>query len=181
MIIVLEGPDLAGKSTIAKELQEHYERRNYIAKIVKFSQPEATGPIALFAEYVRSVYLAYSAEFRVPDTVHIFDRLHVGEWIYGPRKRANSQLSWNQLVAIDDMLDAINARKFYVHQTKATLTERFHKRGETFVTPLELLDIADHYRQLLDPLYEPNVGLHIEPKLRSWIPVKTINDVKEFL
>lgn len=177
MIIVLEGPDLAGKSTIAQNLLKYFgEVKGRNVGIIKTSQPDTESPIALFTEYVSQLYQAYSLTVDQPGTIRIFDRLHVGEWVYGPRKRANSQLSWSQLTAIDDMLDSIGAIKVFVDQPNTKLLERYDRRGEEFVSKPELLEIAGHYRQLLDPFSKEAANTH-EPSLTRWHRISRVNDL----
>ena len=70
MIIVLEGPDLAGKSTIAAHLKSYYEDRvKRPVEVIKISQPAEDEPIDLFVKYVQQVYTAYTATVMEPDLV----------------------------------------------------------------------------------------------------------------
>lgn len=182
MIIVLEGPDLAGKSTIASHLKSFYhDRQHRPVEVIKISQPVESEGIDLFVEYVQQIYGAYTKTVMEPDLVVIFDRLHIGEWVYGPRKRANSKLSWAQIVAIDDMLDSIGAHKVFVSQPIPELMKRFDARGEDFVTKAELTDIAKHYMAILDPYSSPAMEVHREPTLNRWRVVAKTNDLGAFL
>lgn len=89
--IVLEGPDCGGKTTLAKEL----EKCGY--KIVHNGPPVSED---MFGEYTRQLHQAQ-------ETLTIFDRLHIGEMIYGPILRKKSSLDLDQFEALNGAIRAM--------------------------------------------------------------------------
>lgn len=141
-IYVLEGPDLAGKSTLAAKLASLSFAP---ADIVSFGPPaEGTTSTQLLQEYMTNVLNAGTSGATV-----IFDRLHIGEFIYGPTFRGKSLLSMRQIEAIDALLDGIGAVKIFVDAPDNTLAYRHTIRGDDMVDAKQLRHIAHSYRDLL--------------------------------
>lgn len=168
-IFVLEGPDFAGKSSHAESIASRLVGGS---DIIHNGPDKEYPPERLFAKYVTQVAHAINS-----DRHTIFDRLHVGELIYGPAYRNESRLSFYQIRAIDDMLDDVGAVKVFVDAEDVDLVSRFRgERGDDLVKDEEtLLKIAKSYRVLLDP-HEPDptpllAGLLGFPKLdRQTLP-----------
>jgi thymidylate kinase len=78
VLVVLEGSDNTGKTTLAQEL----EKRGF--RYVHNGPPASEG---MFEEYARQI------EAVQPDENVVFDRLHLGELVYGPVMRGRSRLS----------------------------------------------------------------------------------------
>lgn len=156
-IYVLEGPDFAGKTTLAASIRNNIFRQSeggIDIQIVHNGQPE--DGTNLFAEYVRQIMSANDRDLGVSQTHTIFDRLHIGEAVYGPKYRSHSQLSYHQLRSIDELLDDLGAVKIFVDASDKELTDRFRgTRGDDLVdSETELLSIARDYRQRLSPSTE---------------------------
>jgi hypothetical protein len=97
MIIILEGPDGSGKTTLAKYLQSRHD-----------FQYVHTGPPTdndLLEEYGRTLYDACRSSRNV-----VIDRLHVGERIYGPQLRGQDRLGRDGEVLIHRLISAYGAR-----------------------------------------------------------------------
>lgn len=139
MIVVLEGPDFAGKSTVAEALA-----RQFGGSIVANGPPPPD--VILRDHYLDQVYAAALADHLI-----IFDRLHVGELIYGPIYRGASQLSEDDVMSIEHALNAVDALKVHVDASDDVLLERLHgPRGDDMVRDDDqLLSIAHQYRALL--------------------------------
>jgi thymidylate kinase len=138
VIVVLEGPDCAGKSTLAAELVLAGGR------IVANGRPPAVGQ--LVDHYAGQILAAA----RRPNDLTVFDRLHVGELIYGPLFRGRSALDSTQMRRLEQQLDDVRALKLHVDCSDATLTQRYRTRGDALIKSEEvLLENASAYRQLL--------------------------------
>ncbi|QOC28714.1 hypothetical protein IC744_15395 [Microbacterium hominis] len=139
MIVVLEGPDFAGKSTAAEALA-----RQFGGSIVANGPPPPD--VILRDHYLDQVYAATAAGRLI-----VFDRLHVGELIYGPIYRGASRLSDDNVMSIEYALNAIDALKVHVDASDDVLLERLHgPRGDDMVHHDEqLMRIAHQYRELL--------------------------------
>ena len=112
MIVLIEGPDGAGKTTLAKQ-------------IVKL-----TGATYLHADKpTRHPLVEYTAGIE-PGTDYVLDRWHLGEEVYGPIHRGQSGLSPEQFIAVEQFLDELGAVVIYCSGSLATLMTRVSKRGE---------------------------------------------------
>lgn len=138
MIIVLEGPDCAGKSTLATNLVGQGGR------IVANGRPPEVG--RLFDHYAKQISTA-ADHF---DALTVFDRLHVGELIYGPLFRGGAALDVAQIALLERQLDEARAVKIHVDCDDAVLVDRYRKRGDPLIKSEEiLLENATAYRRLL--------------------------------
>lgn len=144
MITVYEGPDFAGKSTLAEASG---------ARVVH-NGPVPEGRDA--EDWYTQQFLSFDPREDV-----VLDRAHVGELIYGPIFRGRSGLTWTQYNALTGMLVRLGARLVYVDTSDRVLRERFHSaRGDDMVKEEDtLVRIAAQYRALLgsDPRWERKV------------------------
>lgn len=140
MLIIVEGPDCAGKTTLVERLAEQLVKRE--GELLELRH---CGPLRKPAleEY----------ELRLDDYVPgtdrniIYDRFHLGEAIYGPLKRGESQMTREMWLHIELNLASKGALLVLVDTDNETLLERAASRGEDFVSPAELLEVADVYRR----------------------------------
>lgn len=86
MIIILEGSDKVGKSTLARTLCQKYDACSY-----HFSAPKGDP----YKEYMGFLDQAD------PSKNYVLDRFHVGELVYGELYRGKSKLSLDQLWYLD--------------------------------------------------------------------------------
>jgi hypothetical protein len=120
VIIVLEGPDCAGKSTMAKALQER------IPGSIILKQGPPRGDI--LETYLKPI--EQHGEKR--DTL-ILDRWHVGELIYGPLLRGKSLLTVQQAAYIDMVLQTYGAYFFHVTAPLNVLEDRYDIRADALI------------------------------------------------
>lgn len=114
MIIVLEGPDASGKTTLAKALAEEVD-----GVYVHASAPE------------RHPLVEYTATIETLRPEHIvLDRWHIGEMIYGPKYRGRSGLSRKQFDAVEEYLAGYGALLVHCDDRFDELVSRLHGRGE---------------------------------------------------
>lgn len=86
MIVILEGSDKVGKSTLGRHLAERYK-----AELVHFSAPKGDP----YKEYMGFL------DHADPEKNYVLDRFHVGELVYGELYRGKSKLSLDQMWYID--------------------------------------------------------------------------------
>ena len=118
MIVILEGPDGGGKTTLARHLEQAYGFR-YVH----------TGPPTsdkVLEAYGRTLYDA-SQEPRST----VIDRLHIGERIYGPALRGSDLLTRNGEVLLHRLISAYGARLVFCIPPYDTAVENWRKRHET--------------------------------------------------
>lgn len=146
-VYVFEGPDLAGKSSLARRLANGLKDRGEKVEIVKFGPPGDVKSYELFNKLVGAV--SNAATMSRTGVNVIFDRLHLGELVYGPVMRDRSLLSMEQAIAIDQMLDGIKATKIFVDADVDVLLARYKERGDDYVSMSQLFTLTARYRELL--------------------------------
>lgn len=124
MIIVLEGPDLAGKTTIARD----YERRGFTY--------HHQGPLTSSA---REAYLEPLDDMATG--YHVLDRWHLGELVYGPMLRGESKVGPKLLNEIETALDALGAVRLIVTAPLQVIRDRHAQRGDDLLS-LEQIERA---------------------------------------
>lgn len=129
MLIILEGVDGAGKSTLASAIE----------KEIKKTQPDDTVEYIHASQIKGTVYEEYVeplVDYTPSRGRHIIiDRWHVGERIYGPLYRNSSGYdnSGGSYEWIELFLGSKGARLWNVTQTLETLQERLAARGEDYL------------------------------------------------
>lgn len=138
MIIVLEGPDLAGKTTVAQWLQAELTKRSITSTYIK------RGPIRAdpMTEYLRPLDVTLT-----DPTEHclILDRWHVGELIYGPLLRGRSELTVPQANYIEMVLQSLGCAFIHVTAPIFDLENRWDIRGDSLIKREWLSRITDAY------------------------------------
>lgn len=134
-IFILEGPDGAGKTTLAVELSK---RLGY--PVVKFNKPVSIEEsFAQFDTY---------AEFLDTNDNMIFDRSWYSDFVYGAVM--NDRDGWHVITAEEvKALEAIGRDKIIIihcNSSVETLWSRCDKRGEEYVTSFgQMLEIREGY------------------------------------
>lgn len=142
MIIILDGIDKCGKSTLARKLASKYK-----AKLIHISTPKTDDP---FNEYVS---LINSLD---PNRSYVFDRLYLGECAYGEIYRKKSGLTAMQQYYLELMLLKFNPTLIYCWLDYNELAWNFHKDKE------ESTNLIDVPR--LDKLFRTAFKRSILPK-----------------
>lgn len=120
-IIVLEGPDGSGKTTVAEAIRELYPR---LYKSLRCGPPSPDSEPYWQYDGV----LNQAEEFDYDGKIVVIDRLHVGELVYGRIFRGRSRLSIEEAQWIDERLIRLGAvRAAFMPSTKILL-ERQHRR-----------------------------------------------------
>ena len=117
MIIVLEGPDLAGKTTYARTLVQagfEYHHR---------------GPLEGSA---KKAYLDPLDDMATGD--HVLDRWHLSELFYGPLLRGESKVDPQLLNEIETQLTALGALRFIVTVPLDEIIRRHAERGDDLLS-----------------------------------------------
>lgn len=180
MIIIIEGENKTGKSTLARYILEHH-KFNYL----KFSQPKRDP----FDEYCDA--LTYTDKL---DGNWIFDRFLIGEMVYGPLYRKKAGLDKKQYVFLLSELKKRDAFVVYCHDTADNIAERFDLEKEDFAEKKKIkktLDLFDkqlrkteeflpiYYHRMKtenDLLLEGDCGIGID-----YIIHKNIQDGKRYI
>lgn len=146
MIIIIEGPDGSGKTTLAKKLSK---QTGY--PLVHRSAPKSDDEKTAMKEmYLRCIREGADA---------IFDRCWYSEMVYGPIMRDASVISYPNMYALEKRLTDHGALIIYCTGDPDVLWERCTERGEDYITDREThLKICAGFEELMSlPHYVPVV------------------------
>lgn len=146
MIIIVEGPDGGGKSTLAQTIS-----RQTGYTIEHRSKPQTEEEKALMmGEYVQ---LAKSGRNV------ILDRCWYSEMVYGKVMRDQSYIDYPQMYELERLLAKNGALIIYCTGPKAALWKRCTSRGEDYITCRDdFTAICEEYDKLMEvPHYIPVV------------------------
>jgi thymidylate kinase len=158
MIILLEGPDGAGKSTLRNELiRVHAEEGRGGSAI--WNRGPFTAEHSPWAEYAFDL-LQLTPN---PDWLVVMDRWHLGELVYGPLLRGASRLSLAQARWLDSLLRDRGALYVHLYAPSPTLMKRLAERGDDLIDPHLLPKINNAYCGLFQEVFWMTPG----PKLKT--------------
>lgn len=124
MIIIIEGPDGAGKSTLANKIKD---QTGYM--IMHRSQPKTEeDKKRMMDEYVQVIKAGKNC---------IFDRCWYSEMVYGPVMRDASVISYPQMYELERLLAKNGALIIHCTAPEQTLWRRCLRRGEDYITERE--------------------------------------------
>lgn len=151
MLIILEGCDGAGKTTLADQLADEMVRRGMAPK--RYSRgPLKDHPLI---EYERALDW-----YRPNENEHVIcDRWHLGELVYGPLLRGESKLDPAMHRHIELFLQARGALIVHVsHWKPEVIKARLRQRGDDLVDDTQVVSIMQGYSRL--PRYMPWFEAH---------------------
>jgi thymidylate kinase len=146
MIIVIEGPDGSGKTTLAQQLS-----RQTSYPIIHRSQPKSDEEKKL----MMGMYLQAIKENKNA----IFDRCWYSEMAYGPVMRDASVISYPEMYELERMLAKNGAMIIYCTGPEPALWMRCQKRGEDYIKSRDdFKAIYTNYQNIMSvPHYVPVV------------------------
>jgi thymidylate kinase len=137
MIIIIEGPDGSGKTTLAKTLSE---KTGW--PIIHRSAPKSEEE----KKAMKVMYHSLIAE----NTNAILDRCWYSEMAYGPTMRDESVISYPEMYELEKCILANGALLIYCTSDKQTLWKRCQQRGEDYVMHLaDFVDICEAYDEIM--------------------------------
>jgi len=134
--IVLEGENKTGKSTLAKLLVKKYG-----FQYVKCSQPKGDP----YVEYMRKINA-----IKKPT---VFDRMYIGENVYGPIYRGKSMLSPEQNRNLEMALMSKNTVVIYCSDSAKNIRSRFSE--EQWADEKKIEQVLALYEKVLDDVHLP--------------------------
>lgn len=136
MLIIIEGVDGTGKSTLAEQLLEELGD----ATLIHRGPPEAH-PLIEYEQYLD--------DYDPRAGRHIIcDRWHWGERIYGPLYRGKSDLDDAMFTHVEMYLRSRGALLVHLVHGNATLARRLHEKGEDFLKPEDLRHVSTAYHRI---------------------------------
>lgn len=129
-MIIIEGVDRTGKSTLARELS-----KKLYMPVVNRLRPEKN----IFTECIN--FLANSKEN------YIVDRFHLSELAYGPVKRGKVRFDFRELKIIELALLSMHAVGIYCGAPEEKIAERFRTDSlkETFLSEEDILPVLRQF------------------------------------
>lgn len=152
-IVCLEGPDLAGKSTLARSIMSV----TLNAELLKQGPPPPDEDI--LERYLRPIQRWCYDDMLVRPNLIVMDRWHVGELIYGPLLRDASRLTGQQADYIDMVLQTFGASFIYVTAAPETLQQRWELRGDDLIERRQLAEIHIEYEKWMHE--RPHWAAHV--------------------
>lgn len=153
MLIIVEGPDGSGKTTLVdnlatdlikvvvdddgKPIKGEYQ---YTAMQVMHSGPLRVNPLVEYEERLRN--------YDPFEDVIACDRWHVGELIYGPLLRGSSQLTPAMKKHVDLLLLKLGAVKVFMDTDFETTVTRAYGRGEDLIPEQHARLVWDAYQEI---------------------------------
>lgn len=120
MIIILEGPDGSGKTTLANKIKD---QTGFM--LLHRSHQTDSNAESLFDEYAQVIKAGKNC---------IMDRGWYSEMVYGPVMRGGSAITYPQMYELERLLAKNGALIIHCTAPEATLWKRCLKRGEDYVT-----------------------------------------------
>lgn len=136
MLIAVEGPDGAGKTTFVEQL------RQFISKELGDAEVFHSGPPTQWAV---SEYELGTQHYRPGQGRHvIYDRLHMGEQVYGPIYRAGGMkpAAWEHVCGWMNRLGCLTV---LIMPPIDEVRENLRVRGDDMVHPVDLEEIYQRY------------------------------------
>lgn len=143
MIIIVEGPDGAGKTTTINALLKSHPG----STTRHFSNPKSD-------EEAYDYYKVYAQAIKEadPEKVTIFDRSWYSDLVYGPVIRNRQEMSNLHAEMLEALVISNGGGGFVIYCTAplSVLWSRCKKRGETYIQNIEQLGkISDGYKKVL--------------------------------
>lgn len=137
-MIILEGPDNAGKSTIAKKIEKDLNKKGVITKIKHFDTPDET--FDFYDDYLKEME---GNEFK------IFDRFFYSELVYSELLGREARISKSTIRTIEDKILEKNGIIYFVNPGIETLKNRLIKNGDEIMKENLLSDAIKIYKSVL--------------------------------
>ena len=139
MIILIEGPDGAGKTTLANKLADILHCENVHMSYPKTEEEKQQ----MFQQYLAIITSNSNKNI-------ILDRCWYSEMVYGPVKREKSYISLGQMIQLEHCVNN-NGGGFIIYCTGSAkdLYERSKIRGEDYINSSnELSVVVDLYEKI---------------------------------
>lgn len=136
MVIIIEGPDGSGKTTLANQLAKQNK-----CPIIHKCQPKSAEKKRMIQEYVDTIKSNKNV---------IFDRCWYSEMVYGPIMRDASVIDFYDMYELERLLAKSGAIIIYATGSKTALWQRCQSRGEDYITTRDTFNaICDGFDALM--------------------------------
>lgn len=145
MIIVIEGTDGAGKTTLAENLVAKMWTLGVETEVIHAGPPESG--LSVFEQYALPL-LERREKITRRNYLLILDRWHLGELIYGPILRGKCALEPEQFTYLELLLESLGAVKIVVNTTDSAIRSRVGIHRGDPVTAEQAIDIKELFLSL---------------------------------
>jgi thymidylate kinase len=130
MLIIIEGADCTGKTTLAKTLIQTIGEEH--VSCLSKGPPAFNDPVV---EYL------WPLSGYIPNTKQhlICDRWHVGEMIYPKIFNRKSIMTMTEFKLINDVIRKLGGLIVYLEPPLSKVHERFNTRGDKFISDIDVL------------------------------------------
>jgi thymidylate kinase len=151
VIVIFEGPDGAGKSTMIREVQATAEAMGVPTSVWH------AGPFPQDSDAWREYVLPLTSLSASQDWLVLIDRWHLGELVYGPLLRGVSRLSLDQRSWIEGYLRTFGAVMIHLTATVEELARRMANRGDDLIKAEQLPYLKSAYEHLIGDGHTPRI------------------------
>lgn len=132
MIVILDGCDKTGKSSLAMVLAKKLGLQYYHAGVSS-------------EEDLYSKYKALIASIKEPT---VADRFYLSELVYGPVLRGHSRLTAEQFRELNKEVGVRKGVFIHCYADPGVLVKRFEQDGESLTRVVSILDILEGYKRV---------------------------------
>ena len=147
-MIIIEGPDNAGKTTLMKQLMEDFDLKQAPLKFDPHDKEDVPKEVVDFYDKVMD-YMGYKTEDELINEV--WDRVYFSELVYGPLKRGEVGLTQEQALMVPKIIQAHRPLIIMCMTHKANIINNLAERQQ-YVDYHEIGEMIDRYNNLLNEM-----------------------------
>jgi len=172
LVIILEGTNKSGKSTLADYINDNFPEKNF--EMIKCSQPAIVDGINTALNEYHSILDTIENN---PDINFIIDRFHYGSYVYGPIYRGVEDFGLEKFVDLEERIMKLNYIFILAIADKKFIKEKFISEKEEFAK-LDKIDEEIALFKKTAKMSRININLHSIPK--KDITTKLINLIEMY-
>jgi len=153
LVLLMEGPDLAGKSTVTTLLSKRLGIPAY----------KGVGPDDINVSIKDRAVIEFNqlTNFLTQTDVDvIIDRMYLSEWVYA--SVFGREFDENNVKKIDEMFSKIDAINIIITANEDTLKERYDKRGDPKIDVIGIITVKDRYDQIAQKTKTPCITVETD-------------------
>lgn len=139
MLVLVEGVDKCGKTTLLSDLHEHLPGVRTFKNMIK-PEDKSLHTIGRITGIYQGVYQVFEN-----DELVLMDRSHITELVYSPRRGYSSRDHFNWRL----LEDQLNACVIYMSAPIDVVSQRFKEDNETYVDVAEIDSLVSGYEEYL--------------------------------
>lgn len=172
MLIILDGVNKAGKSTLANKIKEEFPEKEFI--ILKVSQPEIkNGVNQAINQYNEMLdFIEINS-----DRNYIIDRFHFGSFVYGPIYRGDNDFSYDDFYKLEERIMKLNYIFVLCISSESFMKKKFIEEKESFAS---LDKIKDEIRLFKKIAKSSRLMIFNHNLPKNDITVKVINTINQY-